>query len=107
MKKNNGSYQTVVEETEQSCYYIYNVLLKHREIFFVLLGSVVNFIMDNYLCNDSLFLQQAKLSLKNKGFENTTFNDILGTGIPSLIINIMYCHEFVNDNNSTVNFHVI
>ena len=54
------------------------------------------------MCVYYLFLQPAKLSLAYKGFENTTFNDISGIGIPGLLMNIISCHGFVNVNKSTV-----
>ena len=37
-----------------------------------------------------------------RGFENTTFNDTAGIGIPKLLMNIMSCHGFTKDNNTTV-----
>ena len=53
-----------------------------KSIIFNVIGSVVYCIMDNYVCVDSLFLQQAKIYLVNKGFKNTTFNDISVIRIP-------------------------
>ena len=32
-------------------------------------------------------------------FKNTTFNDISGIGIPSLLMNIMSCRGFDSNNN--------
>ena len=40
--------------------------------------------------------------MAHKGFENTKFNDISGIEISGLLMNIMFCHLFVNRNNSTV-----
>ena len=45
------------------------------------LSQVVYCIMENYACADFLCCLQTKLHLKNKGFENTTYNDISGIGI--------------------------
>ena len=42
-------------------------------------------------------LQQAQISLDNKGFENTTFNYISGIGISELLMNIMSCHGSTSD----------
>ena len=47
-------------------------------------------------------LKQAQISVTNKGYENTTLNDISGIIFPELVMNIMSCHGFVNENNSTV-----
>ena len=60
---------------------------------FKVLSSVVYCIMDNYLCADYLCLHQAKLSLENKGFENTTFNDISVIGISELLMSIISWHR--------------
>ena len=53
-----------------------------KNIISMVLRSVVYCIMDNYVCVDYLFLQQAKIYLVNKGFKNTTFNDISVIRIP-------------------------
>ena len=45
------------------------------------LGSVVYFIMDNYLCDDYTCLHKAKLYFSHKGFKKTTFNDNSQIGI--------------------------
>ena len=66
------------------------------------LSSVVYCIMESYACDDYLCCQQAKLHVDNKGVENKTFNDISGIGIPELLMNIISCHRFVNNNKSTV-----
>ena len=38
----------------------------------------------------------------NKGFENTTYYDVLGTGVPELLFNIISCPGFVNNKKSSV-----
>ena len=53
------------------------------------LGSVVYCIIENYLCFGYLYLQQDKLSLSHRCFENTKFDDISGIGISELLMNIM------------------
>ena len=49
---------------------------------FKILGSVVYFIIDKYICVDYLCLQKAQLYLSHKGFKNITLNDTSGIGIP-------------------------
>ena len=78
------------------------IFYKNRKIVFKLLGSVVYYTTDNYLCDDYTCLQQAGLSLACKVFENTTFKDISNISIPELLMNIMSCNGFVKDNKSTV-----
>ena len=63
---------------------------------YYVLGSVVYCFTDNYPCINYLCLQQAKIYLENKVFENTTFNDISEIIIPELLMNSMSCHGFVN-----------
>ena len=58
--------------------------------------------MGNYLCVDYLYLQQAKVSLENNGFENKTLNYISGIGILVILMDIMSCHIFVNNNSSII-----
>ena len=72
-----------------------------KTMIFKVLGSVIYWIMDNYLCVDYLCLQQAKIYFAHKIFENKIFNNIQ-IDISELLMNIMSCHGFVNDNNSTV-----
>ena len=51
-------------------------------LMFKVLGSVIHFIMDNYLCVDYLCLHQGQIYLAHKVFENTTYNYISGIVIP-------------------------
>ena len=44
------------------------------------------------------------MHVANKVFVKTTYNDILGISIPELLMNIISCHVFVNNTNSTVVF---
>ena len=68
------------------------------------LGSVVHCITENSPYLYYLYLQQAQLSLTKKGSKNTTLNDILGIVIPELLMNIIFCRGFVNENKSTFIF---
>ena len=49
-------------------------------------------------------LQYVGINIANKGFENTTYNDILGIGIIEILMSIISCHGFVNDTDSAVIF---
>ena len=54
-----------------------------KSLIFMVLGAVVYFFIDKYMCVDYLCLQRyTKLSLLHIGFEDTSFNDISGIGIP-------------------------
>ena len=60
--------------------------------------------MYKYIFVDHLSLQKSKMSSAHIGFQNRTYNDLSGIGIPELLTNIMPCHGFVNDKDSTVIF---
>ena len=71
---------------------------------FKVLISIVYCIMDNFVCVDYICWQEKKLYVTNKGqvFENRTYNDVSGVGIPELLMNIIWCHVFLNNTNSDV-----
>ena len=71
-----------------------------NNMIFKLLSSVVYCIINNYGCADYLCCHKNKLHVANKGFENTTYNDISGIGIPELLMNIISCRGFVNNTKS-------
>ena len=50
---------------------------------------------------------QTKLHIGNKIFENTIYNDILGIGIPELLMNIISCHVILNKKMSAVIFSCV
>ena len=77
-----------------------------KKIIFKVLSSIFYCIMENYVCVDYLCCPQTKLNVKNKGqgFENMIYNAVSGIGIPELFMNIISCHEFVNNTKSAVIF---
>ena len=75
-----------------------------NNMIFKVLSSVVYCIIKNHVCADYLCCPQTKLHAENKGFKNTTYNDISGIGIPEILMKIISCHGFVNDSNSAVIF---
>ena len=87
----------VLREENTSVIFPLMIYENRKNTIFKLLISVVYSIMDNYLCANHLCFQKARLHFSNKGFENTTFNDISGIIIPELLMNIISCHGFVND----------
>ena len=69
---------------------------------FRVVGYVIYTIIDNLICIDYLCFLQDKLSKHKKPFCNTIFDDLSGIGIPEVLTNIMYCHVFSKENQSTV-----
>ena len=60
--------------------------------------------MDNYVCIDYLSCKLKTLSSISSKliFEQTSFNILLGIGIPELLLNLVSCHGFMKKPNSTV-----
>ena len=63
---------------------------------FMVLGYIFYFIIDKYVCVYYPCLQKGLIYLTNKEYENNTFDDISGNGIPEVLRNIMFCHGFKN-----------
>ena len=59
---------------------------------------------DNYTCIDYMSCQSTKLSeiSSNPNFKDTSFNLLLGIGIPELLLNLVSCNGFMKKPNSTV-----
>ena len=64
----------------------------------------VYYLIDNYVCIHYLSCQSKTLiSISSKPtFEQTSFNVLLGIGIPELLVNLVSCHGFTKKPNSTV-----
>ena len=71
---------------------------------FKVLSCVVYYIIENYVCIDYLSCHSKRLiSISSKPtFEQTSFNILLGIGIPELLLNLVSCHGFMKKPNSTV-----
>ena len=61
---------------------------------FKVLHSFVYCITENYACDDYLCSKEAKLHVANKGFENTTYNNISGIGIPERLLKKIHVMDF-------------
>ena len=70
-----------------------------RKLFRVL-SCVIYTIIDKYVCIDSLGSDKSKLSDLKIGFTGSNkhngmdYNNILGIGIPDLLLNLLSCKEF-------------
>ena len=65
-----------------------------KKSLFKVLGSVIYFIIDKFVCLYYLCLQEYLLSSNDRVFENPTFDNMFGTVITEVLINIMTCHKF-------------
>ena len=53
------------------------------------------------MCVDYVCLQrEANLSLLNKVFEDTSFNELTGIGIPERLLRIFSCYGYIQDEDS-------
>ena len=73
-----------------------------KNVILELLSSVVYCIIDNYVCANYLYFQKNKPHFSDKLFESITLNNISVIGIPELLMNVISCHGFLNNNKSTV-----
>ena len=73
-----------------------------KSLIFEVLGVVVYFFIDKYVCIDYLFIQrEEKLPSLYARFEDTSFNNLSGIGIPVILLNIFLCYGYIHDNDST------
>ena len=82
---------------ENTCVLSFLMFYEDRKnTIFKVSSSVVYCIMNNYVCAYYLYFPQNKIHVANKVFENKTYNDISGIGIPELLMNIISCHGSTN-----------
>ena len=83
---------------------IYENVGKDIRRVYILLSCVVYAIIDNCVCIDYLSCKLKTLCniANNPTFKETTFNLLLGIGIPEQLLNLVSCDEFMLKSNSTV-----
>ena len=59
------------------------------------IGEAIYTIIDEYVCLDYMVLPQENWSKHDNTFKNTKFNELSGSGIPDILMNIMSCNGFV------------
>ena len=69
-----------------------------------MLSFVVYSLIENHVCIDHiLHPSKTLISISSKPtFEETSFNILLGIGIPELLVNLLYFHGFMKKPNLTV-----
>ena len=77
---------------------------KYTRKVYRVLGCFVYTIIDNDVCIDYLSCQSKTLCdiSSYPTFEETSFNLLLGIGVPELLLNLVYFHGFMTKSNSTV-----
>ena len=68
------------------------------------LSCVIYSVIENYFCIDYISCHSKTLIVisSDKIFEEASYYGLIGIGIPSLLINLVSCHEFMKKTNSTV-----
>ena len=61
---------------------------------FKVLGSLIYFVIDIYVCLYYLCLQYNKWVYNDNSFDKFTFDDVYGIGITEVLMNIMSWHGF-------------
>ena len=68
------------------------------------LSCVLYYVIENYVSIDYLCCHYKTLSVisSDKISEEASYNELLGIGIPKVLINLITCHRLMNKPNSTV-----
>ena len=77
---------------------------KNPIILYRLLSCILYSFIDNYVCIDYLCCKSKTLSriYSDRIFEQTSYNILIGIGIPEVLLNLVSCHGFAEKPNSTV-----
>ena len=82
----------------------YETKTKNLAKLYSVLSYVLYYVIENYVCIDYLCCHSKKLSVisSDKMFEEDSYNEFIGIGIPEVIMHLIYCHRFTKNTNSTV-----
>ena len=68
-----------------------------------MLGAVVYFCIEKYVCVDYVCLQrEATLLSLHKGFKGASFDKLSRIGISETLLNIVSYYSYIQDENSTM-----
>ena len=73
-----------------------------------MLSCVIYTIISKYVCIDYLGSEKSKLSDLRLGVTgrykhfDTDYDNVLGIGIPDILLNLLYCHGFSKNSESVV-----
>ena len=85
---------------------IINLIEKNSNKMFRVLSCVIYTIIRNHVCIDYLGSDKEKLSDLLLGPSGSykhldkKYDNVLGFGIPDLLMNLLYCHGFLKNNDS-------
>ena len=77
---------------------------KNSTKLYSVLSCVFYSIIEDYVCIDYWYCQSKTLSniSSDRMFEQTSYDILLGIGIPEVLLNLVSCHGFMEKPNSTV-----
>ena len=83
---------------------LYETKTKNPTKVYRVLSCVLYSVMYNYVWIDFLCCHSKTLSVisSDKIFEEASYNDLIGIGIPEVLMNLISCHGFTKQTNSTV-----
>ena len=73
-----------------------------------MLSGIIYTIIDKYVCIDYLGFKKSKLGdlyldcTGSNKHNDTDYENVLGIGIPYLLLNLLSCHGFLKNNESVV-----
>ena len=73
-----------------------------------MLSCVIYTIIDKYVCSDYLGTHKLKISYLKKICTGSSkhhgmdYNKLFGIGVPDILLNMLSCHGFLNNNDSVV-----
>ena len=76
-----------------------NAIKVYRVISCVLYSIIKIYVCIDYLCFQSKILSRIS---SDRIFKQTSYNILLGIVIPEVLMNLVYCHVFMEKSNSTV-----
>ena len=82
-----------------------NITTNPMKVFRVLI-FVLYYVIDNYVCIEYICCQYKKLSViySDKILAYMSYNELIGIGISEVLTNLISCHGFMKNKNSTVIF---
>ena len=69
---------------------------------YMVLSCVLYYVIENYVCVYYLCCHFKTLSVisSNKIFEEASYNELLGIGIPEVLMNLLYLHVFMKKKSN-------
>ena len=92
------------QEQDNACMISLTMLYENRKsLILKVFGVFVYCFIEKYVCVEYFCLQRKeKMSSLHRWFEDNSFDELSGIGIPEILLNIKPFHDFIQDDNSTL-----